>query len=205
MSDSKDRMTDRKVAASSNKSRDNGILYNGTAEQKIDAWLHTIAQDSQGKVSSVAQLPRTVNCAVLTTSLQNWMSDWVPLLRVRSVRPNDPRPGVTFAFTVQHQHCNNMGTMHGGCTASIFDVCTTLPVAFAMAPGSWEMLGVTRTLNVSYMLPVFVGDEVLIECEILQIGKKLAALRGVMRRMGDNAIVATCEHGKFDAGVKSRA
>ncbi|KAL3959472.1 thioesterase superfamily domain-containing protein [Purpureocillium lilacinum] len=184
MSDSKDRMTDRKVAASSNKSRDNGILYNGTAEQKIDAWLHTIAQDSQGK---------------------NWMSDWVPLLRVRSVRPNDPRPGVTFAFTVQHEHCNNMGTMHGGCTASIFDVCTTLPVAFAMAPGSWEMLGVTRTLNVSYMLPVFVGDEVLIECEILQIGKKLAALRGVMRRMGDNAIVATCEHGKFDAGVKSRA
>ncbi|UNI24525.1 hypothetical protein JDV02_010262 [Purpureocillium takamizusanense] len=174
----------KKTGATGNNGRNNNILYHGTAEQKIDAWLHVIAQDSNGK---------------------NWMTDWVPLLRVCSIRPNDPRPGVTFAFTVQREHCNNMGTMHGGCTASIFDVCTTLPVAFFLAPGSWEMLGVTRTLNVSYMLPVFVGDEVLIECEVLQIGKKLAALRGVMRRKGDRAIVATCEHGKYDAGLKPKA
>ncbi|KAJ6439265.1 oxidoreductase protein [Purpureocillium lavendulum] len=163
--------------AKGNAPHEKDVIYNGTADEKIAAWLRAIADDSHGKT---------------------WMSDLVPLLRVHSVRPNDPRPAVSFTFTVQHEHCNNMGTMHGGCTSTLFDICTTLPVAFALRPGTWEMLGVTRTLNVSYMLPVFGGDEVLIECEILQIGKKLAALRGVMRRKGDGAIVATCEHGKLE-------
>jgi acyl-coenzyme A thioesterase PaaI-like protein len=96
-----------------------------------------------------------------------------------------------------------MGTLHGGCTATLFDVCTTLPLALIMRPGVWEMLGVSRTLSISYLSPANVGDGVLIECEILQVGKRLATIRGVMKKVKDGAIVATCEHGKYNANPSS--
>jgi acyl-coenzyme A thioesterase PaaI-like protein len=97
-----------------------------------------------------------------------------------------------------------MQTLHGGCTATLFDICTTLPLAFVAGPGFWRMLGVSRTLTVSYLAPVFVGDEVLIECEIVQVGKRLATIKGLIKKTGDNLIVATCEHGKYNAGPAAR-
>lgn len=57
-------------------------------------------------------------------------------------------------------------------------------------------MGVSRTLNVTYMRPAKSGEEVLIECEIIQVGKNLATLRGVMRRKSDGQILSVCEHGK---------
>jgi acyl-coenzyme A thioesterase PaaI-like protein len=48
------------------------------------------------------------------------------------------------------------------------------------------------------MRPVPVGTEVLIECSITQIGRKLATLHGTMRRRKDNLLLATAEHGKVN-------
>lgn len=130
------------------------------------------------------------------------MNDLVPQLRIHSLDANMPHPAASFLFTIKREHCNNMGTLHGGCTATLFDICTTLPLAFVTRPGFWDMLGVSRTLSISYLSAARVGDEVVIECELLQVGSKLAAIKGVMRRKKDNTIVATCEHGKYNAGAK---
>lgn len=65
-------------------------------------------------------------------------------------------------------------------------------------PGFWYYLGVSRTLNVTYLRPIPCGSKILIECEIVNIGKKLCMLKGIMRRQEDNAVLATCEHGKFN-------
>lgn len=137
-------------------------------------------------------------------SSQDWMTDLVPHIRLHSIRPIGLQPAVSFLLTVQREHCNNMEMLHGGCTATLFDICTTLPLAFVMRPRFWEMLGVSRTLTVTYLAPVFVGEEVVIECEIVQVGKRLATIKGLIKKAGDSLIVATCEHGKYNSGPAAR-
>ncbi|AEO67047.1 uncharacterized protein THITE_110127 [Thermothielavioides terrestris NRRL 8126] len=131
-------------------------------------------------------------------NVQEWTSRLFPSLAVHSVSSDPARPAVTFSFTVERQHCNRLNNMHGGCTASLFDLCTSCVLALISRPGYWSFLGVSRTLNTTYLRPVPEGSAVLIECEITQVGQRLCSLRGVMRRASDGAVLATCEHGKVN-------
>ncbi|KJR83445.1 thioesterase family protein [Sporothrix schenckii 1099-18] len=135
-------------------------------------------------------------------------------------------PRIVFGYSVQPEHCNRMYNMHGGATAALFDFCTSL--ALALAPSSpkeasspqadaalagdnndddndeeeliksWRRLGVSRTLNVTYVRPAPMGLAVLVECEQVHAGQRLSTLRGVLRRAQDGAVLATCEHGKVN-------
>lgn len=122
-------------------------------------------------------------------------------------------PRVVFRYTVQPEHCNRLGNMHGGATAALFDFSTSLAMALVPTeePGSaassdesdeekllrsWQRLGVSRTLAVTYVRPAPMGSEVLVECEQVHAGKRMSSLRGVLRRAKDGAVLATCEHGK---------
>merc|ERR1711964_631568 len=106
-------------------------------------------------------------------------------------------PGRTvFSYTVQPSHCNRLGNLHGGCTSTIFDFCTTAALAPIAKPGFWAYAGVSRTLNVTYIRPVPLGEKVLIESEVVHAGKRLCSLMGTIKRASDGAVLATCEHGK---------
>ncbi|KAK4156849.1 HotDog domain-containing protein [Chaetomidium leptoderma] len=135
---------------------------------------------------------------------REWTKNLFPSLTVHSVStPDAAHPSVTFRFTVQPQHCNRLNNLHGGCTASLFDFCTSTPLALIARPGFWSFLGVSRTLNTTYLRPAPAGTEVLVECEIVQVGQRLCALRGTLRRASDGTVLATCEHNKVntDPGV----
>lgn len=126
------------------------------------------------------------------------MSILVPHMSLHSFNENGPHPSATFLYTVQPDHCNRMQNLHGGCAATLFDWCTTLPLAMINRPGFWQFMGVSRTLNVTYLRPAPAGEELLIEAEIVQVGKKMATLKGTMRRKRDGMVTAVCEHGKFN-------
>lgn len=119
-------------------------------------------------------------------------------LKVRSVVVQ--APGVTakavFAFKIPRQYSNTPAgpqTIHGGAIATFFDITTSMAIVCNNFPG-WESLGVSRNLNVSYFKPPLEGDDVLIEAEVLSIGKNFATVRGVMKRERDGVVLATCQH-----------
>ena len=90
---------------------------------------------------------------------------------------------------------------HGGAAATIFDIVTSASLAPISSPGFWEYVGVSRTLNVTYLRPVRRRTKAVVTCEVLATGKRMATIRGVMhetkdgeRAVGD--VLCTCEHGK---------
>jgi uncharacterized protein (TIGR00369 family) len=106
-------------------------------------------------------------------------------------------PGrTTFLYTVDASHCNRLGNLHGGCTATIFDICTTTALAPIAKPGYWQYAGVSRGLSVTYVKPVPEGESVLVESEVVSAGKRMCVLKGVMKRESDGEVLAVCEHGK---------
>ena len=142
--------------------------------------------------------PSKKNQATTLTHKQDWTSSLIPHLKLISSDPSLPHPKTFFRYTVQPQHCNRLGNLHGGCIATLFDYCTTMPLALVSKPGFWYYLGVSRNINTTYLRPIPVGTEIFIECEVVAIGKRLASLSGKMRRAVDGALLATCEHGKVN-------
>lgn len=132
------------------------------------------------------------------------MNVLIPHLSLVSTDSSSPHPSITFSFVVQPDHCNRLQNLHGGCCATLFDFCTTLPLALVNRPGFWQFMGVSRTLTVTYLRPVPSGAEVTLHCEIVHLGKKLASLKGTMRRKEDGAIMATCEHGKVNIDPEAK-
>ncbi|KAF5004515.1 hypothetical protein FDECE_8999 [Fusarium decemcellulare] len=147
MSDTRDKNSE---AAAESTADYSSVLKGGTPEEKVNAWLE-LTRDEAGHFKA-----------------GDWMQTLVPHLFLVSLNPKGPHPSCTFSYTVQPDNCNRLQNLHGGCTATLFDWCTTLPLAMVNRPGFWQGLGVSRTLNVTYMRPVPVGEEVLLECEIVQ-------------------------------------
>ncbi|KAI0390079.1 Thioesterase/thiol ester dehydrase-isomerase [Xylariaceae sp. FL0594] len=143
---------------------------------------------------------------------QEWSSAIIPGLTVVSASsPSSSTttsssasdyPQVTFRLTVTPAMTNAMGNLHGGCTATIFDLCTSISLHLVSRPGFWQYSGVSRTLGVTYLRPVPVGTAVEVECEVVHAGQRLASLRAVLRTATDDGtkgpVLATCEHGKVN-------
>ena len=87
----------------------------------------------------------------------------------------------------------------------------------AMAPLAredfWHFGGVSRVLSVTYLRPTKTGRRVVIECEVLQVGKRFGAfsrsssilvlilivpatIRGSMKDKATGDLLSVCEHNK---------
>lgn len=163
-------------------SNNNDIPHEDTDVGKVEAWLnHFSQQDGEEN--------------------QRWMSNLIPNIKVISASSALPHPSVKFSFTVDGKHTNGFNNLHGGAAASLLDFCTSLVLVLVSKPGFWQTTGVSRTLNTTYMRPIPAGMEVLVECEILHVGKRLCALRGTLRRKSDNELLCICEHNKANVDV----
>ena len=79
----------------------------------------------------------------------------------------------TFSMLVTTSLCNRTGMLHGGAASMIVDMCTTMAQAPIAKPGFWHFGGVSRTLSVTYLRPISKDIEILIVCEVMQVGKAL--------------------------------
>ncbi|KAK4549670.1 hypothetical protein LTR36_004971 [Oleoguttula mirabilis] len=135
---------------------------------------------------------------------QRFVSPWVEQqCKLREVKSlSSTHSLVTFAFTVSRFYCNGSGNLHGGAQATIFDMATSIAMQAISKQEQWINGGVSRVLTVTYLRPAPEGEELLLECDVVHMGKRLAMLKGTLKRERDGAIISTCDHNKAAVDAK---
>ena len=100
------------------------------------------------------------------------------------------------SLKVEQEHCNNYGTLHGGCTATLVDVVSTYALV-EDTEDSLRRLGVSVNMNIDYMKAAKLDSEIIIDAQIKKRGKKLAFLDVEIRDKENNDLVAKGSHTKF--------
>ncbi|KAI9476005.1 MAG: HotDog domain-containing protein [Benjaminiella poitrasii] len=80
---------------------------------------------------------------------------------------------LTWEFTVKEKHCNQLGNLHGGCVATLIDICSSFAVLVSSRK-LWTLIGISTDLSVSYMRGVSEGETIRIVCEVQRVGSTLA-------------------------------
>ena len=150
--------------------------------------------------------------ALLTITLQweddpvkNFLLPWMQSIEVvEAVRKSDTTGHITYRFPAKHLYSNPSGNVHGGAQAAFFDVGTTWLLFLIQKPGFWERMGITRSLNCTYLRPAPEGEMLRLECEIVHAGKSLCALKAVLKTDKDGKVCTTCEHNKYNVDLHSK-
>ena len=100
------------------------------------------------------------------------------------------------SLKIEQEHCNQLGTLHGGCTATLVDCIST----YALVTDSEEslrFLGVSVNMNIDYMKAGRLDSEIIIDAQLKKRGKKLAFLDVEIRDKESNDLLAKGSHTKF--------
>ncbi|KAI4817427.1 hypothetical protein KUCAC02_010828 [Chaenocephalus aceratus] len=80
-------------------------------------------------------------------------------------------PGkVVCGLRVEEEHTNRGGTLHGGLTATLVDVISTMAIMYSERGSP----GVSVDMNITYMNAAKIGEDVLITAQVLKQGRTLA-------------------------------
>uniref|UniRef100_A0A3B4BIE3 Acyl-coenzyme A thioesterase 13 n=1 Tax=Periophthalmus magnuspinnatus TaxID=409849 RepID=A0A3B4BIE3_9GOBI len=119
------------------------------------------------------------------------MADTPGFDRVLNVLSASPGK-VVCEMQVAEEHTNRGGTLHGGMTATLVDVISTLAIMYSerSAPG------VSVDMNITYMNAAKVGEDVLITAQVLKQGKTLAFATVDLTNKASGKIIAQGRHTK---------
>ncbi|XP_028908590.1 acyl-coenzyme A thioesterase 13 [Ornithorhynchus anatinus] len=102
-------------------------------------------------------------------------------------------PGkVVCQMQVGEEHVNRGGTLHGGLTATLVDVVSTA----ALLHTERGSPGVSVDMNITYVSPAKIGEEILIAAHILKQGKTLAFATVDVTNKTTGKLVAQGRHTK---------
>ena len=86
---------------------------------------------------------------------------------------------------VLQEHLNGLGTMHGGCVASLVDTVSTFGLVTGNVDGK---LGVSVNMAITYVNPAKLGDVITIESSALKTNGLLRSADVVIRNQQDKLI-----------------
>ncbi|XP_035536805.1 acyl-coenzyme A thioesterase 13 isoform X2 [Morone saxatilis] len=102
-------------------------------------------------------------------------------------------PGkVVCEMRVEEEHTNRGGTLHGGLTATLVDVVSTMAIMYTErgAPG------VSVDMNITYMNAAKIGEDVLITAQVLKQGRTLAFATVDLTNKATGKLIAQGRHTK---------
>uniref|UniRef100_A0A8C8T026 Acyl-coenzyme A thioesterase 13 n=2 Tax=Peromyscus maniculatus bairdii TaxID=230844 RepID=A0A8C8T026_PERMB len=99
---------------------------------------------------------------------------------------------VVCEMKVEEQHANKFGTLHGGLTATLIDSISTV----ALMCTERGAPGVSVDMNITYMSPAKIGEEIVITAHILKQGKTLAFASVDLTNKATGKLIAQGRHTK---------
>lgn len=93
---------------------------------------------------------------------------------------------------VEEQHANKMGTLHGGMIATLVDVISSL----ALLCTERGISGVSVDMNITYMSPAKVGEDILITAHVLKEGRSLSFASVDLMNKATGKLIAQGRHTK---------
>jgi len=99
------------------------------------------------------------------------------------------------ALVIDEEHTNRGGTLHGGLSALLVDNISTL--ALTSADGQPFSYGVSVNMDLSYLKAAKLGEEILIEANVLKRGRTLAFLEVELRKRSTNELLVKGSHTKY--------
>jgi acyl-coenzyme A thioesterase 13 len=119
----------------------------------------------------------------------------------------DARENFTkWKLTIGSELCNKGGNLHGGAAATILDNLTSTALVTIAREGFLDGGHVSRTITMTYLRPVPLGEEVTVENEVMAAGRNTANVVGkIFNREGK--LCVTCVHDKavFSTGKRAAA
>jgi uncharacterized protein (TIGR00369 family) len=106
-------------------------------------------------------------------------------LRIKPV--NIEKGTAAFEVTIDDSHLRTMGIAHGGLVATMLDSCLGC-ACWTLAPPESHV--VTVQLNINYIRPAWLGEQLTAQAEVRHAGQMTAVSRGEVRT-AEGALVAT--------------
>jgi uncharacterized protein (TIGR00369 family) len=89
-----------------------------------------------------------------------------------------------------------LGNLHGGCVATLIDICSTFAI-FVAEGKTWNLGGVSTDLSVSYLRGVPEGETITLVCDVARVGKALANIHTKVYD-NENRLCYAGTHTKFN-------
>uniref|UniRef100_A0A0N4Z1M0 Acyl-coenzyme A thioesterase 13 n=1 Tax=Parastrongyloides trichosuri TaxID=131310 RepID=A0A0N4Z1M0_PARTI len=120
-----------------------------------------------------------------------------PLTQTKLISAEEGK--IKVELEVLEEHTNPMGTLHGGCSATLIDCITTL--ACIVTP--IQKAGVSVDMTINYLSSAKVGDSIIVEGYVLKQGKSTTFTQGNIYLKKDNSLIVTGLHTKaFPSFIK---
>uniref|UniRef100_A0A2I3HBK3 Acyl-coenzyme A thioesterase 13 n=1 Tax=Nomascus leucogenys TaxID=61853 RepID=A0A2I3HBK3_NOMLE len=112
---------------------------------------------------------------------------------VRKITLVSAAPGkVICEMKVEEEHTNAIGTLHGGLTATLVDNVSTM----ALLCTERGAPGVSVDMNITYMSPAKLGEDIVITAHVLKQGKTLAFTSVDLTNKATGKLIAQGRHTK---------
>ncbi|KAF5333617.1 hypothetical protein D9611_002767 [Ephemerocybe angulata] len=105
---------------------------------------------------------------------------------------------VVIETIIEEDMLNGGGNIHGGCSAFLIDICSTLALA-ALSLATTQKLAftVSQSLNVVYHSPAGLGDHIRIVNQTLTLGARAQSVRSEIWSVTHGRLVASGTHIKL--------
>ncbi|KII94711.1 hypothetical protein PLICRDRAFT_82803, partial [Plicaturopsis crispa FD-325 SS-3] len=116
----------------------------------------------------------------------------------KAEEPQKLESRVVCEMIVEEDMCNPYGHIHGGCSAFLIDVCSTLAIlAYGRAGNDGVVYTVSQAIDVVCHSPALLGDKIRIINTTLTVGGRTMSARTEIWNVTSSRLVSTGTHIKM--------